>query len=303
MFSAWLTPTDIGKCSALCASLAWAIASSLFWGAGKQVPPALLNTYKGALAIGMILMTMVIFPQLFEPLPAIAWGILLLSGIIGIGIGETAYFACLNRLGNRRALLILESGAPIGAFLFAQVLLNDKLSLATLGGVVLTLCGVSWVILERRDRTAKRDGKVTSGTVFGIIAAACQATGVVLSRYAMVEFGISPFGSTLVRLIGGTAAAGAWLLVSRPKSLKELSALRSLWRTVALAAFLGTFSGVFLQQVALERVAAGIAQTLFAVSVLWSLLFVYLRGGRISLRSVLGSSLAFVGIAAVFVFD
>jgi drug/metabolite transporter (DMT)-like permease len=55
-------------------------------------------------------------------------GILALSGVIGIGLGDTAYFAAINRLGPRRALL-LETLAPPIAALLALVFLQEALSL------------------------------------------------------------------------------------------------------------------------------------------------------------------------------
>jgi drug/metabolite transporter (DMT)-like permease len=69
-----------------------------------------------------------------------------LSGAIGIGFGDTAYFASLNCVGARRALL-LEALAPPLTALFAGVFLGEILPPSAWLGIALTVVGVAWVVL------------------------------------------------------------------------------------------------------------------------------------------------------------
>ena len=95
-----------GELAALGGALLWAIASILYRRAGKQVPPRELNLLKGLLGAGLLALTAW---ALCDPFPgARPWaiGLLLLSGALGIGLGDTAYFQALNDLGARQALLI-----------------------------------------------------------------------------------------------------------------------------------------------------------------------------------------------------
>ncbi len=69
---------------------------------------------KGAIALVLILFTL-LFGS--EPLPSAnptAFGLLLLSGAIAIGFGDTAYFETLNCLGGRRTLLMIPYAGGLG---------------------------------------------------------------------------------------------------------------------------------------------------------------------------------------------
>jgi drug/metabolite transporter (DMT)-like permease len=69
---------------------------------------------------------------------------------------------------------------------------------------------------------------------------------------------------------------------------------------IAIAAFGGTYLGIWLQQIALKLSPAGIAQTLLATSPLFVLPIVALLGEKITLRATVGVSIAIAGIALLF---
>jgi len=74
------------------------------------------------------------------------------------------------------------------------------------------------------------------------------------------------------------------------------------WLTVFAAVFIGTFMGIWLQQISLKHTAAGIAQTLFATSPLFVIPIVAVMGEKISYRAILGALLATVGVVVLFGF-
>ncbi|MCK7522700.1 MAG: DMT family transporter [Ignavibacteriales bacterium] len=65
--------------------------------------------------------------------------------------------------------------------------------------------------------------------------------------------------------------------------------------------FFGTFLGIFLQQLSLQRIPAGITQTLIATSPIFVLPISALLGEKIGIRAVLGALLAIIGVALIFV--
>lgn len=290
----------IGEFAGLGAALAWAIASILFRRLGSTVPPLLLNLYKGTIAIAMLLILLTLSGELLAPIHLRAWGLLLLSGAIGIGVGDTAFLACLNRLGERRTLLMAETLTPPMTAIIALVFLAEFLSFAAVTGIALTVAGVAWVIVERRSGNPHDTAHQKSGILLGLLAALCQSIGAVISRDVLTETEVGPVWSSLIRIIGGIAILLLWLPAVRQAYFPASVRSARLWGVIVLTTFVGTFLGIMLQQLALERTEAGIAQTLLATSSLFILPLVVWRGESVSLRAILGAALAVVGIAILF---
>ncbi|AMW31253.1 DMT family transporter [Arthrospira platensis] len=291
-----------GEISALVAALFWAIASVIYANVGTQIPPLGLNLIKGGIAIGLLLLTITL--QSGGELPEFSpwvFGLLPLSGIIGIGIGDTAFFTTLNCLGPRRALL-LETLAPPLTALIAFIFLGERLSPTAWGGIFLTVLGIAWVITERAAETVGMPLRLTRGLVFGSIAALSQSTGAILSHLALTQSGISPLWSTLLRIVGGVGVLVLALPIQRlsPAALLKPLQSRRVLGIIMVATFFGTYLGIWLQQTALKFTAAGIAQTLTSTSPLFVLPIAIAMGDRVSWRAILGALVAIFGVAMLF---
>ncbi|WP_019509016.1 DMT family transporter [Pleurocapsa sp. PCC 7319] len=289
----------IGEIAALSAALLWAISSIIYSRLGLKIPPLKLNFYKGIIAIAFILITLTIQNAALTNLSLNTIALLFLSGIIGIGLGDTAYFAALNSIGARRTLL-LETSSPAMGALLALAFIGEQLSYGAWCGILLTILGIAWVINERspvNNFTVSRNG-----IIWGILAAIAQAIGSVVSRFALIQSNISPLESTLIRLLGGTLIVFGLLFLptnNRQMQIKWQLTARSLG-IIAIAAFGSTYLGIWLQQTALKFSPTGIAQTLLATSPLFILPIVALQGEKISLRAVLGVLLSLGGISFMF---
>ena len=230
MFGAYL-----GEGAALLAAFLWAAATLMFGRLGRSLSPLVLNIVKGMWAIAMMLVTLHIqFGAIaMPPLPTASVFYLVLSGALGIGLGDTAYFAAINALGARRALL-LETLAPPMAAVLAWVFLAEQLSFAAVAGIAITLAGVAWVISERVPGTStkKKEQNTTqpskwrlgqstaAGVRVALLATFCQASGAVLSRAALATTTVSPLHSSVIRLGAGLLFMGL-LALSRPEYLES----------------------------------------------------------------------------------
>ena len=293
-----------GEFAALGAALIWALASLIYVGLGKQMPPLVLNFSKSVLAIGLILLTCILQGELpfLNPQPLL---LLLISGAIGIGVGDTAFFASLNNIGARRSLL-LESLAPPLTAVLATIFLQEALSLRACLGIALTVAGVAWVVIERTPDDIGRNNHLWRGILFGLVAACAQASGSVLSRAALLNTEVSPLGSTLARLVGGVIVLSAFLmwqqlLWQRPV-WRGFSPLRSgkFWLILTATSLAGTYLAILLQQTALKYTKAGIAQSLTATSPLFVIPLAIAAGERVSLRAIVGVLIALVGVWLLF---
>jgi drug/metabolite transporter (DMT)-like permease len=289
----------IGESAALSAALLWALSSVIYSHLGLKISPLQLNLYKGIIAIALIAITLAIQGGALINLSTSTVTLLTISGIIGIGLGDTAYFSALNSLGARRTLLLETFSPPMGALL-ALIFIGEQLAYSSWCGILLTILGIAWVISERLP--VDRLGISQKGVIWGILAAIAQALGAVISRYALIQSAVSPLESTLIRLIGGTIIVIGlmFLPVAKQTKIQWQLSRRSLG-VIAIAAFGSTYLGIWLQQVSLKFAPTGIAQTFLATSPLFVLPIVALQGEKVSLRAILGVVVSIAGIALMFI--
>jgi drug/metabolite transporter (DMT)-like permease len=227
--------------------------------------------------------------------------LLLISGVIGIGLGDTAYFNSLNYIGARRTLLLETLAPPLSAFL-ALIFLGEKLSTGAWCGILITILGIAWVISDRTATININSSKL--GLIWGILAALAQAIGAVLSRSALLESNLTTLWSTLIRLIGGTVIVLILLIFRSNKLKNNTQSLLSfkLVITIIITAFMSTYLGIWLQQTSLKYAPAGIAQTLLATSPLFVIPMAAIVGDQITLRAIFGVILSLTGITILFTF-
>ena len=233
------------------------------------------------------------------PLPPRELLLLAVSGLIGISLGDTAWFASLRALGPRKALLLSTLAPPL-TFLIALFVLDEGLSARSLLGSAITLGGVFWVITEETTATRYR-GSIWRGLGWGFLAALAQAIGTILSRSVLSQSEVLPLTSAALRLGAGMLGLLPLVLLRHGVriSLREYKPLLVL---VIPATIIGTFLALWLQQVALEQAPAGLVQTLLATSPVFVLPMLALRGEGVSLRALAGALLACGGVALLLGF-
>lgn len=290
-----------GEFAALSASLIWAIASIVYTGVGRTIAPLMLNLVKGLMALILLVFTLLLTKQLLPDVNPINVQLLLLSGALGIGLGDTAYFEALNCLGPRRSL-ILESLAPPIAAILALCFLGEALSAPAWSGIFLTVVGVAWVVLDRTSSLPNFQPRSMRGAIAGILAAVSQAGGAVLSRAALVDTDISPLWSTFIRLAAGVLVLLIWLLL-RQQPVQALQPLKSRRIVVIIAgtAFASTYLGIWLQQLSLKYAPAGVAQALGATSPIFVIPIAAIAlKEKVGLQAILGAIVALSGIWLLF---
>ncbi len=291
----------VGELSALLAAFLWAASSVIYSLLGQKISPLKLNFLKGTIAIVFILVTLFFQENFFNSLDIYSGFLLFTSGVIGIGLGDTAYFITLNNLGVRNTLLLETLAPPLSAFL-AWIFIGETLDTMAWTGILLTLLGIIWVISERTP--VNNNLYRLKGVLWGIVAAASQSGGAVLSRIGLLNSEISALESSLIRLFAGTITAFILLFISRKKkiSLKswEFLPIHTLL-TIILAAFSGTYLGIWLQQTSLKLAPTGIAQTLLATSPIFAIIIAVIIREKVTLRSFLGVLMAIIGIGLLFV--
>jgi drug/metabolite transporter (DMT)-like permease len=291
-----------GEVAALSAACLWAVASTVYARLGTRIPPLQLNMIKGIVAIVFLLITIIISGELLPSISAIGVCLLLLSGAVGIGLGDTAFLAAINFMGARRVLLMETLAPPITAIL-ALIFLQEQLNASAWGSILVTILGVAWVVTERVPNTI--DSSPThlwKGISFGFLSAIANATGAVLSRAALANTNISPLWAALLRLSAALLMLLVWMLLGRGQGSFHFNNLQSPRVVLAaiLAAFGGTYLGIWLQQTAIKFSPVGIASTLLQTSPVFIIPIAISMGEKVSLRAIVGVVIAIAGVALLF---
>lgn len=297
----------LGEFASLAAAAVWAVSSLVFARISQHVGPTALNFFKCSLSLGLLLLTRLLLAGTDLPLgwnwEVVAW--LSVSGLVGISLGDTAWFVALQRLGARRALLLFTT-APVLTALLAGVVLGDPLTGGMAIGILMTIGGVTWVMLERTPEGTPRSASDGSGlqlgygVAMGLVAALCQAVGSILTRFA--GEGLAALDVSIVRLVVGTLALGVQVTLARELLGLQVALGQPHTRNrLLIATFLGTYLGIWLMNTGLLNAPVGIAATLNATSPLFVLpLSHFVLGERVSPRAVLGACVACLGIAVLF---
>jgi len=239
--------------------------------------------------------------------------LLALSGIAGIVIASTTYFAAIYAAGPRVTALLFSLTSPF-ALALGYVVLGETISLRQGLGVLLVLVGVVLAIAGTRDerkaapaaeglppRPASFAPGLTPriGVVLGIVTALGQAGGSLLARPAMAA-GVEPFTAMAVR--SGVAAIFFLALALMPFApLHRPYSFRASDMGLALgSAFFGTGLGMSLLMAALVNGNVGIVSTLSSMTPVVILPMVWLRSGIAPAPAAWsGAALAVVGTALI----
>ena len=205
----------LGELAALATATLWSLSSIAFTKGGQRVGSVIVNRMR--LVMAVLLLGTAHWLLIGRPFPWDAelqrflW--LGASGLIGLVIGDSMLFQCYILVGARIGVLLLSLSPIVGALL-AWVFLGEVLTLGEIGAMTLALAGVAWVVLERGKSGAPgvADGRgYRRGILYGIGAAVCQATGLVVAKPGLAD-GFPALSATMIRMM--TAMVAMWLIAA-----------------------------------------------------------------------------------------
>lgn len=287
----------IGEIAAICAAAVWASSTLIYKRFSHHLSPLQLNVSKGVIACAIMAILLLFMPQAQLPHSHSAWYWLIASGVLGIAIGDSAYFAALRNIGPARTLVI-ESLAPAFAGVLNILLLGTLLPLTAWLGIVITTIGVLWAIKPKQPLPKLDRSIYIKGALFALLAAFCQAAGMVMSKGAMNSEQIDSLWAAFIRLASGTLCVAVVVAMLKEQSLKQALTLSGVsqkqWLFVAV--FFGTFIGLWLQLISVKHTDPAIAQTIFATAPLMVMTLGAIKKEPITTNMLLGGLTAFVGV-------
>ncbi|NTV42617.1 MAG: DMT family transporter [Syntrophobacteraceae bacterium] len=288
-----------------------ALAAAFCWSFGGILATSPARAL-GAVTFNRIRMILVFFMLAILALVTGGWStlhpggsvVLMASAIIGIFIGDTAFYSSLRRLGPRRTGVLFATNAPL-AVLMGAVFLDERLPAATTVGCLLIMAGVFFAVFHgttavHRHSFEEVRGPMVVGVGLGLSAAICQATSIVILRPVLAS-GVDPVAASALRVgIGALALSGT--LLFRSAAVRPATRLtRGLVGQIALSGLVGMALGMTFLLHALAHGPAGLVSTLSATSpiLILPVLWVVTRE-RPAAGAWLGAALAVAGAGCIF---
>jgi drug/metabolite transporter (DMT)-like permease len=196
----------------------------------------------------------------------------------------------------------MMSLVPIISLTLGWAFFDETATRPELLGMALALAGISWVVTEDKGaRSGEEIHDYRLGIALGLIGAAGQAANLATAKYGLAG-DFPTVSATLMRIL--VAVSIMWLLAifrgqagGTVRSWKDGRALSSIIGGTTV----GPFLGVWLSMYAVQNARLGIASTLMAlppvllIPIEWALF-----GQRVSTRGIVGTLIAFSGVALIF---
>ncbi len=288
----------IGILSAIGASLSWTYACFIWRSQTNHNRPLDINLIKNLFAFiffSPILFTLKDFIQYKFII------LLLLSGVIGIGIGDLFYLKSLKLIGTRKTLSI-EALSPILAAFSGGIFINENLSIKSLIGIIIV--SISFIsILKYKNNLLDENSNFSNinfsfrNYIFSFLSIFCAVVGAVISRYVFLETNLNPLQTTELRLLGSLIFL---IIISRFKINFFIKNLNSNEKNkFIISILLGTNIGIYLQQLVFQNLPLGIGWTILSSSPIFSLFLAKREEGKLSKETITFTIFLFFGISLI----
>ena len=281
----------IGILAAFGAAYSGTFASFLFREQTKYFSANQINLIKSLIAFlifSPVLFTINVFSN-YENII-----ILIISGFIGIAVGDTFFISSLKRIGTRRTLTI-EAFSPVLANILGSLLSNESVSLqAWIGTFIVTLSLIGITIDKTDDNDFDQRLKNYFGFLFAVLSVFCTVIAAILSRFVLANSDLNPFQSSELRLFGALIILIPFVRIDFRKIKNNIPQKNK--EKLLLASFLGTNIELFLQQTVFKFLTVGLGWTLLSCAPAISLLFAKSEGEKINIASIFLTFMTMFGV-------
>ena len=287
----------IGFFSAISAVLSWTFACSIWRRESRKLLPRQINIYKNVLASIFFLPVAIRINWLSDPFSIF---FLIISGIVGISIGDTLYINSLKIIGTRKTLSF-EALTPIIATILATLSINEIYPQKVWVGSFIV--SFSLLMIVRQNTFQKEDSRETN--ILGIFCALgsvfCAVLAALMSRLILITSTLSPLETTEIRLLSASIFLFLFLKKDFIYLLKNRSITRQSHLSLILSTLLGTNFGILFQQIVFKFLPIGIGWTLLSLSPIFALFISKREGDQINKLTIIYSFLSFIGVSIALI--
>jgi drug/metabolite transporter (DMT)-like permease len=287
----------IGILSALGSAISWAAGSILFMRIGQTVTPFGMTLGKGI--VSLFLLGIVLSFTGFDSIAGGPLALLFLSGILGIAMGDTFFFAALQDLGPIMLIIFFMLGQILTALL-AIFILGEIPSLQAWIGIVITLAGIAIVLWTKIINDEEKQATRIRGLILGLLSMLCMAFSTIIAKQALAT--VSTIGATFIRMAAGTLGMatfgyatkrlGGWL----SPLIRDMKMMGFFITSVAVV----TFGGFWLSLVSIKYIDVAIANTLGATEPLFVVpLSIFFLKERVTASTIAGTIVTVLGVMLI----
>ncbi len=281
----------IGIAAALGSAFSWAVGAILFKRLGEEISPLGLTLAKGTLSA--ILLAIILILTQYEGVEEKSLLLLILSGLLGISVGDSLFFAALQDLGAH-ALVVLSTLGEVLTILLAVLFLGERHNITTWISLIFIILGI--VVVLQAKLTQEEQKSNVRGVILGLLSVFCMSVSIIIAKEALAS--ISAIQATFIRMVSGTLGMfflgvttqqlGGWIV-----PLRDFKLVLHLLLSVAFI----TFGGFWLSLVSIKYVDVSIANNLNTTDTIFVLfLAAIFLNENIKLKEVIGTILTMVGI-------
>ena len=296
----------LGELAALGTAISWTVSAVLYRRALADTKPLQANIVRLSCTSLLLVAFVVVIGKstVFTSLPLYAVALSSLSGLIGLGLGDTLYMVSLKQIGVSRAVPI-SCTYPLFSLLFALLIQPKTVGLGVTIAAIAIVFGI-WLLAkeEEPDKGLEQKGLRIRGALFALGAAIVWAVSITMINAAVTLPATSNLDSALVLNTIRVVSVAVFLLASTPltdrkftftKVQRKSLILLVLGGLVALGLgwFLLAYSFLFISEA--QAVPISSTTPLFAVV----LGMIFLRE-RITIRNVAGTLAIVFGIFILF---
>ncbi len=286
----------LGIVYALGASFSWTYACFLWRQQTREFSSLQINLIKNLIAF------LIFFPILlsvkFES-NYVNISILLLSGILGIAIGDSFYISALKKIGTRKTLSV-EALSPLLANILGSIILNETLSYKAWVGVFvvsLSLLGIATSSINYKETFMFKNQSV-KGFIYAFISVLMAVGAAILSRWVLLNSTLNPFETTEIRLLGSLLILCPYVRLDLKQIIKDLP-LKKKFKMI-FATLIGTNIGILFQQNVFYSLPIGLGWTLLSTSPAFALIFSKYEEENLDMKSILLTFSTILGVAISF---
>ncbi len=290
--------------AALGAALCWTFAALLAGDLSKQLGGITFNRLRNV-GVFIVLVCGVFLAGLWESIRADQLGTILISGLIGIAIGDSFLFATMKRIGPRRAQILYACNAPISVLL-GIILLGETLNLTGFMGICLVFGGVIAAIAWGRPNTGGKaihtwettEGVLLFSVGLGLMSALGQSVGAIIIK-PVLDAGANPMAVSALRVGVSAAFLTSMFMLGRTEVKQEITVRH--WLLSGLNGVLAIGIGVTLLLYAFSIGDVGIASILSSTQAVMMLPVIWAKTRqRPAVGAWVGAFLVVFGMAMIF---
>ncbi len=292
----------VGELSALLTAFLWSGTSFAFSSAAVKIGSLQLNINR------MLLASVLLYASIFIGGFSFALSSsqiinLIISGIIGLVIGDSFLFKAFQSIGARVSMLLMSS-SPAMSSILAYFFLDENLSFFAFIGIAVTIFGIGLVVLDRSEIPNAKFKINKIGVIYGLLGALGQAAGLIFAKFAFEEGEVHKMVATFIRIISSVLILLiVALIMKRYKNpLKLYKENPGALGSTIIGTILGPYLGITFSLVAIANTKVGIAATLMSTMPIIMLPYVrYVYKERLSWRAIAGAFIAVAGVTILFI--